>query len=76
MTYRVGDHSTSDHSVLYRTEEEINSWKIGNNPINRLGLYLNKYSNIPLDENLEKRIKKVNFQIIFIYKTGNQRQNC
>lgn len=23
MTYRIGDHSTSDHSILYRTEEEI-----------------------------------------------------
>lgn len=23
MSYRIGDHSTSDHSVLYRTEEEI-----------------------------------------------------
>lgn len=27
MTYRVGDHSTSDHSVLYRSEGEIKSWK-------------------------------------------------
>jgi len=23
ITYRVGDHSTSDHSVLYRKEEEL-----------------------------------------------------
>lgn len=53
MTYRVqffgkvsncqiGDHSTSDHSILYRAEEEIESWKVKNNPITRLGLYLKK----------------------------------
>jgi 2-oxoisovalerate dehydrogenase E1 component alpha subunit len=40
MTYRVGDHSTSDHSVLYRGEEEFKSWQAENNPISRLGLYL------------------------------------
>lgn len=33
ITYRVGDHSTSDHSVLYRTEEELKEWKAMNNPI-------------------------------------------
>lgn len=42
MTYRISDHSTSDHSVLYRHEEELESWKVNNNPINRLGLYLKK----------------------------------
>jgi len=39
MTYRLGDHSTSDHSVLYRGEEELESWKIKNHPLNGLGLY-------------------------------------
>lgn len=37
MTYRVGDHSTSDHSVLYRSEEEIDYYKKHRNPISRLG---------------------------------------
>ena len=38
MTYRVGDHSTSDHSILYRTQEEIDLNKQNNNPIIRLGI--------------------------------------
>eukprot|EP01017_Pseudomicrothorax_dubius_P020079 TRINITY_DN2203_c0_g1_i4.p1 TRINITY_DN2203_c0_g1~~TRINITY_DN2203_c0_g1_i4.p1 ORF type:complete len:423 (-),score=118.66 TRINITY_DN2203_c0_g1_i4:89-1357(-) len=40
MTYRIGDHSTSDHSVLYRDDQEIKSWTTQNHPITRLGLYL------------------------------------
>lgn len=35
MTYRVSDHSTSDHSILYRNQEEIDSWKNNNNQITR-----------------------------------------
>ena len=27
VTYRISDHSTSDYSVLYRSQEEIDSWK-------------------------------------------------
>ena len=42
MTYRVGDHSTSDHSVLYRSEEEIEFYKKHRNPITRLGRKINK----------------------------------
>jgi 2-oxoisovalerate dehydrogenase E1 component alpha subunit len=43
MTYRIGDHSTSDHSILYRSEDEIKFWKKENNPIDRLGLYLRNH---------------------------------
>lgn len=42
MTYRVGDHSTSDYSALYREEKEIDSWRVANDPIKRLGSYLKK----------------------------------
>ena len=46
ITYRVGDHSTSDYSQIYRTESEIAKFKdyleaIGN-PITRLEKYLLK----------------------------------
>jgi len=27
MTYRVGDHSTSDNSTLYRLEDERKVWR-------------------------------------------------
>ena len=44
MSYRIGDHSTSDFSAAYRTEEEMKKWKslIDNfsNPIHRLEKYL------------------------------------
>ena len=40
MSYRIGDHSTSDHSVLYRSEEELKEWLDTNNPILRLAKYL------------------------------------
>lgn len=42
MTYRIGDHSTSDYSALYREESEIDSWRVKNDPIKRLGGYLRK----------------------------------
>jgi 2-oxoisovalerate dehydrogenase E1 component alpha subunit len=43
MTYRVGDHSTSDHSLLYRQKEEIDEWDQQNNPIERLRNFLKSY---------------------------------
>jgi len=46
MSYRVGDHSTSDFSQRYRDEEEMKKWedllsKVSN-PIHRLEKYLTK----------------------------------
>ena len=42
MTYRLGDHSTSDNSNLYRAESEKEVWARQNNPILRLASYLSK----------------------------------
>merc|ERR1740129_2205168 len=39
MTYRVGEHTTSDDSMAYRTKDEVASWK-GKTPIPRLRAYL------------------------------------
>ena len=75
ITYRIGDHSTSDHSVLYRTEEELKHWKNTNNPIHRLGLYLKQSGIRDMDEqsdiNLRKSyrndaIKGINIYYIFL----------
>ena len=42
--YRIGDHSTSDYSQMYRTEEEMKKWKDLlkklSNPITRLELFM------------------------------------
>ena len=44
MSYRVGDHSTSDFSQAYRNEEEMKKWddllKKVSDPISRLEKYL------------------------------------
>lgn len=40
MTYRIGDHSTSDHSVLYRDQKEIDFWNENDNPKIRLRNFL------------------------------------
>lgn len=42
MTYRVGNHSTSDDSSYYRKQEEIENWRKTNNPITRLSGFLEK----------------------------------
>ena len=49
MTYRVGDHSTSDNSSLYRPEDERKAWREKNDPIKRLIKFLKEVDckNIP-----------------------------
>jgi len=53
ISYRMGDHSTSDFSAAYRTDEEMKKWKslIENfsNPIARLEKYLLKEGLITAD---------------------------
>lgn len=40
MTYRMGDHSTSDNSALYRSDDERKWWKEKNDPVVRLTKFL------------------------------------
>jgi len=41
FTYRIGDHTTSDSSALYRNEKEVQQWKL-KDPIKRFKTYLTK----------------------------------
>lgn len=41
LTYRLGDHTTSDDSSKYRTEEEVKKWEL-KDPILRLKKYIEK----------------------------------
>lgn len=52
MTYRVGDHSTSDNSTLYRPENERKLWKETNDPIKRLLMFLKRveYTGTPNED--------------------------
>lgn len=40
MTYRVGHHSTSDDSSVYRSVDEVRTWKQRDHPILRLRSFL------------------------------------
>uniref|UniRef100_A0A915Q034 2-oxoisovalerate dehydrogenase subunit alpha n=1 Tax=Setaria digitata TaxID=48799 RepID=A0A915Q034_9BILA len=40
MTYRLGHHSTSDDSSVYRSNDEVNMWHQKNNPISRFRVVL------------------------------------
>jgi len=58
MTYRIGDHSTSDHSILYRSQEEIDSWKNNNNPIERLTMFLKNEKKLKITEEVQLNLRK------------------
>ncbi|XP_013400822.1 2-oxoisovalerate dehydrogenase subunit alpha, mitochondrial-like isoform X2 [Lingula anatina] len=40
MTYRLGHHSTSDDSTVYRSVDEVNYWDKQDHPISRLRYYM------------------------------------
>jgi 2-oxoisovalerate dehydrogenase E1 component alpha subunit len=63
MTYRVGNHSTSDDSSYYRKNEEIEHWRKNNNPITRLTGFLEQQGAIDKTfiadlENIKDKIRK------------------
>lgn len=53
VTYRFGNHTTSDDAFKYRTKEEVAQWRL-KDPVRRLKLYLQKKNQ--WDENFEKEI--------------------
>lgn len=53
MTYRIGSHSTSDDPTLYRSDDEVETWKT-KDPIVRLRRYLE--SNKLWDEKKENEL--------------------
>lgn len=59
ISYRVGDHSTSDFSAAYRNDEEMKKWKDllskFSNPISRLEKYLLREKIITADQNAQLR---------------------
>ena len=55
MTYRVGDHSTSDNSALYRSDDERNEYRFKNCPIKRLSKFLEKQGHKEVEEEKERR---------------------
>lgn len=54
MTYRVGDHSTSDNSALYRSDDERNEYRLKNCPIKRLTKFLQIQGHNEVSEEKER----------------------
>lgn len=58
---------------MYRTEDEISSWKSTNNPITRLGLYLKKTGKRVFDEAKDKETRAaIKKDIIAALKEANE----
>jgi 2-oxoisovalerate dehydrogenase E1 component alpha subunit len=59
MTYRVGDHSTSDDSFAYRGRQEVENWKKIDNPITRFRLFMESrgWWNENKEEELKAKLK-------------------
>jgi pyruvate dehydrogenase E1 component alpha subunit len=55
VTYRLGDHTTSDNSKLYREDSEVEAWK-PKDPVIRLQKYLTKQG--LLTPELEEKVKQ------------------
>ena len=53
LSYRGGHHSTSDDSSRYRGQDEIDFWAENNNPITRMGLFLQSRGLWDADKQLE-----------------------
>ena len=66
MTYRISDHSTSDHSVLYREREEIEYWNKYDNPKIRLKNYLISINEFDSDfeKEVEEKVKIVKKNLV------------
>jgi len=59
MTYRMGDHSTSDNSSMYRQEDERKEWKEKNDPIQRLTKFLKGVGqNVPDEASERAAVRK------------------
>lgn len=58
MSYRIGDHSTSDFSALYREGGEIESWREKNDPIRRLNSYFKNKGMEPYSPAKVKELRK------------------
>lgn len=56
MTYRISHHSTSDDSSVYRSLNEVQTWKEKEHPLNRIKLLLANANMI--DEEYEKEYKE------------------
>ncbi len=55
LTYRIGDHTTSDDWTIYRKKEEVEEWK-KKDPIERLSKYAKKKG--LWDEKFEEQVRK------------------
>lgn len=60
MTYRIGHHSTSDDSSVYRSLKEVNYWDKEDHPIGRLRHYMEnkKWWNSKMEEEWKREARQ------------------
>ena len=68
ITYRMGDHTTSDDSLKYRTQEEIDEWT-QKDPVLRLEKYITN-NNILSDEEKNNIHQKIEQEITDAVEQG------
>lgn len=73
MTYRVGDHSTSDDSTAYRSSKEIKYWSENDHPVDKLRYYITNKG--IWDDNKEKDwIEQAKRDVMEAFKAGEEKQ--
>jgi pyruvate/2-oxoglutarate/acetoin dehydrogenase E1 component/TPP-dependent pyruvate/acetoin dehydrogenase alpha subunit len=72
MTYRLGDHTTSDDSKAYRAKEEIESWR-PKGPIPRFGAYLTSQG-VWSEEQQAELVSQSRADIVAAFKRGETRK--
>ncbi|XP_030750229.1 2-oxoisovalerate dehydrogenase subunit alpha, mitochondrial [Sitophilus oryzae] len=72
LTYRVGDHSTSDDSSAYRSQDEVLDWANNDYPTKKFRLYLE--SKGLWDEDKEKQfLQKSRKDVLLAFNAGEKK---
>uniref|UniRef100_A0AAR5PXQ6 2-oxoisovalerate dehydrogenase subunit alpha n=1 Tax=Dendroctonus ponderosae TaxID=77166 RepID=A0AAR5PXQ6_DENPD len=72
LTYRVGDHSTSDDSSSYRSMEEVSNWATSDHPTKKFRLYLQS-KGFWSDEKETALITEAKNDILTAFSLGEQK---
>ncbi|CAG9863792.1 unnamed protein product [Phyllotreta striolata] len=72
MTYRIGDHSTSDDSTAYRSKEEIRQWSTNDDPVAKLRYYITS-KGIWNDEKNKEWLEEAKKEFMVAFKAGEKK---
>ncbi|XP_060524103.1 2-oxoisovalerate dehydrogenase subunit alpha, mitochondrial isoform X2 [Cylas formicarius] len=72
LTYRVGDHSTSDDSSAYRSPTEVSQWATNDYPTKKLRYYL-ETKNLWNDEQEKALIEESRKNVLTAFNAGEKK---